>query len=365
MSRYTAAPGFWPAVPGMICPSPTRPLLQGVWRRGVFAVCATTIRRSTLPAAPCPITSATCSPEIHDPAARPVPPPLPRPPSPKTALLTPSPQPPASLPTWWPGETSPKPWPPCGAPGRRHLPASVAPSSISPMAPCATTAGRISSSPSCSRSPCPSRFSPCCGWPCTASTAAPTPPIRSSIRPSLPRNAAWGKFKGVVNGVLRNALRQSAELKRRPTPTWWRSFAIRPGGSAACATSTRTPGAPSWPPATPIRRWPCASIAGGPRCVRCCRPSPPPICPCASSSNGALLLDRPVPVARVPGFAEGLVSVQDAGAQYAAGYLDLADGQRVLDACAAPGGKTSHILERADVDLTALDADACSRPSGQ
>ena len=74
--------------------------------------------------------------------------------------------------------------------------------------------------------------------------------------------------------------------------------------------------------------------------------------------NGALLLDRPVPVSRVPGFAEGCVSVQDAGAQYAADYLDLDDGLRVLDACAAPGGKTAHILETADVILTALDSDA-------
>jgi len=74
--------------------------------------------------------------------------------------------------------------------------------------------------------------------------------------------------------------------------------------------------------------------------------------------NGALLLERPVAVSRVPGFAEGCVSVQDAGAQYAADYLDLDDGLRVLDACAAPGGKTAHILETADVILTALDSDA-------
>jgi 16S rRNA (cytosine967-C5)-methyltransferase len=72
----------------------------------------------------------------------------------------------------------------------------------------------------------------------------------------------------------------------------------------------------------------------------------------------ALRLERPVPVARLPGFAAGDVSVQDAGAQHAAPYLDLAAGQRVLDACAAPGGKTSHILELAPVELTALDADA-------
>ncbi len=72
----------------------------------------------------------------------------------------------------------------------------------------------------------------------------------------------------------------------------------------------------------------------------------------------ALLLEKPVPVDRLPGFAQGEVSVQDSGAQRAAGLLDLRDGQRVLDACAAPGGKSSHILESASVELTALDVDA-------
>jgi 16S rRNA (cytosine967-C5)-methyltransferase len=71
----------------------------------------------------------------------------------------------------------------------------------------------------------------------------------------------------------------------------------------------------------------------------------------------ALLLERPLPVDRLPGFAAGEVSVQDAGAQRAAGLLDLRAGQRVLDACAAPGGKSAHILESAGVDLTALDID--------
>ena len=73
--------------------------------------------------------------------------------------------------------------------------------------------------------------------------------------------------------------------------------------------------------------------------------------------NGALMLEAPVNVERLPGFADGAVSVQDAGAQLAAGYLDLANGQRVLDACAAPGGKASHLLEVADIDLLALDVD--------
>ena len=80
-------------------------------------------------------------------------------------------------------------------------------------------------------------------------------------------------------------------------------------------------------------------------------------------ADEALLLSQPVPVGRLPAFESGEVSVQDAGAQRAARCLDLASGQRVLDACAAPGGKSAHILESADVALTALDADArrCER----
>jgi len=73
--------------------------------------------------------------------------------------------------------------------------------------------------------------------------------------------------------------------------------------------------------------------------------------------QAAVLLEKPVPIDRLPGFASGEVSVQDAGAQRAAEYLELAARQRVLDACAAPGGKTAHMLEMADVELTSLDAD--------
>jgi 16S rRNA (cytosine967-C5)-methyltransferase len=71
----------------------------------------------------------------------------------------------------------------------------------------------------------------------------------------------------------------------------------------------------------------------------------------------AVTLDRAVPVHSLPGFDAGDVSVQDAGAQWAARLLDAQPGERILDACAAPGGKTGHILERADVILTAVDAD--------
>lgn len=77
----------------------------------------------------------------------------------------------------------------------------------------------------------------------------------------------------------------------------------------------------------------------------------------------AVLLDAPCPVTALPGFAEGEVSVQDAAAQRAApllllgGEVPLPAGARVLDACAAPGGKTAHLLERQDLDLLALDSD--------
>jgi 16S rRNA (cytosine967-C5)-methyltransferase len=72
-----------------------------------------------------------------------------------------------------------------------------------------------------------------------------------------------------------------------------------------------------------------------------------------------LLLKKPLPVESLPGFSEGVVSVQDGAAQLAAGLLALAPGLRILDACAAPGGKTAHILEALpDISaLTALDID--------
>jgi 16S rRNA (cytosine967-C5)-methyltransferase len=73
----------------------------------------------------------------------------------------------------------------------------------------------------------------------------------------------------------------------------------------------------------------------------------------------ALVLDAPVGVHSLPGFDSGLVSVQDAGAQLAGEYLDVCPGQCVLDVCAAPGGKTLDILQRApDLNVTAVDIDA-------
>jgi 16S rRNA (cytosine967-C5)-methyltransferase len=74
----------------------------------------------------------------------------------------------------------------------------------------------------------------------------------------------------------------------------------------------------------------------------------------------AVELERAIGVAQLPGFMDGVVSVQDAGAQLAAVLLDARPGMRVLDACAAPGGKTGHLLEHTAglAELVAVDIDA-------
>lgn len=84
------------------------------------------------------------------------------------------------------------------------------------------------------------------------------------------------------------------------------------------------------------------------------RAHPSPHAPCC------LLLELAIPMARLPGYAEGLVSIQDCNAQLAAPLLGALPGERILDACAAPGGKAAHLLELTgnSLDLWALDSDA-------
>jgi len=79
---------------------------------------------------------------------------------------------------------------------------------------------------------------------------------------------------------------------------------------------------------------------------------------CSAITDSAIQLVQPQDVTLLPGFAEGWVSVQDEAAQQAARLIGLEDGQRVLDVCAAPGGKTGHMLELADVEMVAVDVDA-------
>ena len=169
-----------------------------------------------------------------------------------------------------------------------------------------------------------------------------------------------GAFRGLVNGVLRNFLRQGETLfgaaESDPVayhrhPQWWidtlrneipgRADAVLAAGNLHPPMSLRVN----------RRRADVASILGelgdagiAARAV-------------GDDAPHGIFLERPVPVARLPGFAEGRLSVQDAGAQRAAPWLDLHDGQRVLDACAAPGGKAAHMLELADIQLTALELD--------
>lgn len=170
-----------------------------------------------------------------------------------------------------------------------------------------------------------------------------------------------GSLKGMVNGVLRNFLRQRErlldELQRDEIayfqhPAWWLSRLRRayPEDWQGIVAADNNP-----PPMTlrvNTRKIRVDDYLGKLQATG--------IEAKAVGSVG-LRLEKPVPVDRLPGFAEGWVSVQDAGAQRAAELLDPAPGDRVLDACAAPGGKTAHLLERAGadvLDMLALDIDA-------
>ena len=164
-------------------------------------------------------------------------------------------------------------------------------------------------------------------------------------------------LKNMVNGVLRNALRQrdqwSVWEQRDPEarygfPAWWiqrvRNAHPRAWEAVLQAGNERPPLAVRVNRRrTSIEQAEAELAAAG--------------CDTRRLENDALLLERALPVARLPGYAEGRLSVQDAGAQWAARLLDAQPGERVLDACAAPGGKTAHLLERADVQLLALELD--------
>ncbi len=163
--------------------------------------------------------------------------------------------------------------------------------------------------------------------------------------------------RGLVNGVLRNYLRQADALSatviqkesvRWNYPQWWIDrlrVAYPEHWQAALAAGNQHA------PMTLRVNQHHGSTAAYLELLRDAGVE------ATQTGEFALQLAQPVAVTQLPGFTSGRVSVQDAGAQLAAPLLDLHDGQRVLDACAAPGGKTGHILETADVALTALDSD--------
>lgn len=170
-------------------------------------------------------------------------------------------------------------------------------------------------------------------------------------------DAGMRHAKGVVNAILRRFLRERATLlpavEKTPPgawnyPTWWidRLQSLYPAqwqdilraGNAAPPLTLRV----NRRKLTPSGYLELLTAQGiGARQI----------------GPWAVRLDRPIPVSRIPGFADGMVSVQDAAAQLAAPLLEVRNGMRVLDACAAPGGKSCHLLECADIDLIALDHD--------
>ncbi|MDR2614673.1 MAG: 16S rRNA (cytosine(967)-C(5))-methyltransferase RsmB [Candidatus Accumulibacter sp.] len=166
-----------------------------------------------------------------------------------------------------------------------------------------------------------------------------------------------GVFKGVVNGVLRNFLRRRerllVELRRDEVahfqhPAWWLSRLRRAWPEDWPDIVAADNGPPPMSLRVNARRM---SVDDYLERLRAAGILAEPL------GGVGVRLETPLPVDCLPGFAEGWVSVQDIGAQRAAELLDPAPGERLLDACAAPGGKTAHLLERADADVLALDID--------
>ncbi|WP_295802949.1 16S rRNA (cytosine(967)-C(5))-methyltransferase RsmB [uncultured Microbulbifer sp.] len=169
-----------------------------------------------------------------------------------------------------------------------------------------------------------------------------------------------GHATGVVNGVLRNSLRNKEALTRKLSgnpqfssahPAWLQQAIKAAWGEDARTIFTANN---SNPPMT-LR----VNVSKSSRSDYLQQLSDAGIAatPCEFAASG-ITLEQPLAVSKLPGFDRGLVSVQDESAQLAAQLLAPQAGEKVLDACAAPGGKTCHLLElQPDLNLTALDVE--------
>lgn len=171
-----------------------------------------------------------------------------------------------------------------------------------------------------------------------------------------------GRYRGFVNAILRRALRERAVLDQAVAnnqeadwqyPQWWLERLqtdwpshwqdIAAGGNRKPPMGLRV-NRQRTSVDDYVQQLNAAGIDIQPRLI--------------DDGPDALLLVQPVPAESLPGFAQGFVAVQDIGAQQAARLLEVQPGMRVLDACAAPGGKAAHLLETAAIDLTAVESDS-------
>ncbi len=189
-------------------------------------------------------------------------------------------------------------------------------------------------------------------------------PAHAAVSATVDAAALLGarRAQGLVNAVLRRFQREREQLERaagevpeaRFSHPGWLIDALRadyPSAWQAILDANNAP-PPLWlrvnltrtTRAAYIEKLAAAGIGGA----------------AAPDVDSAVLVAEPVGVEALPGFAAGEVSVQDLSAQRAAALLEVAPGQRILDACAAPGGKTGHILEAAGgrCELYAVDRDA-------
>lgn len=170
-----------------------------------------------------------------------------------------------------------------------------------------------------------------------------------------------GRYRGFANAILRRALRERAVLDQTIAnnqeadwqyPQWWleRLQADWPDDwEAIAAGGNRKP-----PMGLRVNRQ-ATSVDAYQQQLAVAGIEIQPRVP--EDGPDALLLAQPVAAESLPGFAQHLVAVQDIGAQQAARLLDVQPGMRVLDACAAPGGKAAHLLESAAIELTAVESD--------